>query len=126
MDPKQSFLASSYCSEIPGLANYEMPNEVCEGNFGGTFFRHHDSRSARNGCHRAAGLGKSRQVGWQPAILKSRLLAAEFRHLGLGTRRPAILKSRLLAAGLRYLGLGTLADTQQSWNTGYWQLGLGT
>jgi hypothetical protein len=44
----------------------------------------------------AAELGKSRQVGWQPAILKSRLLAAE---LGksrqvwvsrLATRNPEI------------------------------------
>ena len=47
---------SNYCSGIPGLANYEMPNEVCEGNFWGTFFRHRDSRSARNGCH-GLGLG---------------------------------------------------------------------
>ena len=58
----QTMFFSNYCSGIPGLANYEMPNEVCEGNFGGTFFRHRDSRSARNGCHGAAGLGKSRQV----------------------------------------------------------------
>ena len=52
--PQTEFL-SNYCSGIPELANYEMPNEVCEGNFGGTFFRHRDSRSARNGCHGAAG-----------------------------------------------------------------------
>ena len=59
--PQTEFFSNS-CSGIPGLANYEMPNEVCAGNFGGMFFRHRDSRSARNGCHRAAGLGKSRQV----------------------------------------------------------------
>ena len=58
----QTRFFSDYCSGIPGLANYEMPNEVCEGNFWGTFFKHRDNRSARNGCHRAAGLGKSRQV----------------------------------------------------------------
>ena len=46
------------------------------------FFKHHDSCSARNGCHGAAGL----------------------RHLGLGTWRPAILISRLWAAVLRHLG----------------------
>ena len=78
----QTKFFSNYCSGIPGLANYEMPNEVCEGNFGGTFFRHRASRFARDGCHGAA--------------------------------------------GLRYLGLSTKADTQQSWNTSYWQLGLGT
>ena len=59
--PQTKFF-SNYCSGIPGLANYEMPNEVREGNFWGTFFRHRDSRSTRNGCHGAAGLGKSRQV----------------------------------------------------------------
>ena len=32
-----------------------------------------------------ASLGKSRQVGWQPAILESKLLAAGLRQLGLGT-----------------------------------------
>ena len=52
----QTRFFSNYCSGIPGLANYEIPNEVCEGNFGGTFFRHRDSRSARNGC-RGLGLG---------------------------------------------------------------------
>ena len=34
--PQTEFF-SNYCSGIPGLANYEMANEVCEGNFGGTF-----------------------------------------------------------------------------------------
>ena len=58
----QTEIFSNYCSGIPGLANYEMPNEVCEGNLGGTLFRPRDSRSARNACHGAAGLGKSRQV----------------------------------------------------------------
>ena len=43
--PKQSFFSNS-CSGIPGLANYEMLNEVCEGNFWGTFFRYRVSRSA--------------------------------------------------------------------------------
>ena len=41
--PKQSFF-SNYCNGIPGLANYEMPNEVCECNFGETFSKHRDSR----------------------------------------------------------------------------------
>ena len=30
--PQTKFF-SNYCNGIPGLANYEMPNEVCEGNF---------------------------------------------------------------------------------------------
>ena len=34
--PQTEFFSNS-CSGIPGLANYEMPNEVCEGNFGGRF-----------------------------------------------------------------------------------------
>ena len=51
--PKTIFF-NNYCNGIPGLANYEMPNEPCEGNFLGTSFRHRDSRSARNGCHGAA------------------------------------------------------------------------
>ena len=59
--PQTEFF-SKYCSGIPGLANYEMPDEVCEGSFWETFFRHRDSHSARNGCHGAAGLGKSLQV----------------------------------------------------------------
>ena len=54
--PQTEFF-SNYCSGIPGLAHYEMPNEVREGNFGETFFRHRDSRSARNGCHGQLGLG---------------------------------------------------------------------
>ena len=33
--PQTKFFSNS-CSEIPGLANYEMLNEVCEGNFWGT------------------------------------------------------------------------------------------
>ena len=33
----QTKFFSNYCSGIPGLANYEMPNAVCEGNFGGTY-----------------------------------------------------------------------------------------
>ncbi len=53
--PQTEFFCN-YCSGIPGLANCEMPNEICEGNFWGTFLRHRDSRSARNGCHGAAGL----------------------------------------------------------------------
>ena len=60
----QTRFFSDYCSGIPGLANYEMPNEVCEGNFWGTFFRHRDSRSARNGCHGAAG-GRQVPGYWQ-------------------------------------------------------------
>ena len=36
---------------------------------------------------------------------------------------PIHSRARRLAAGLRHLGLGTLAGDQQSWNTGYWQLG---
>ena len=48
------------------------------------------------------------------------------RYLGLGTWRPAILESRLLAAELMHLGLGTEADHEQSWNPDYWQLDLGT
>ena len=27
----QTRFFSNYCNGIPGLANYEMPNEVCEG-----------------------------------------------------------------------------------------------
>ena len=77
MDPKQGFFAIIV---VGSQGNYcrEMPKEVCEGNFGGTFFRHGDSRSARNGCHGAAGLGyfRLRYLGWRPAILISRLLAA--------------------------------------------------
>ena len=69
--PQTSFF-SNYGSGIPELANYEMPNEVCEGNFWGTFFRHRDSRSAR-----------TRYLGRQPAILESRLLAAGLRYLRL-------------------------------------------
>ena len=34
--PKTKFF-SNYCSGIPGLANYEMPDEVCEGSFWETF-----------------------------------------------------------------------------------------
>ena len=30
--PQTEFFSNS-CSGIPGLANYEMLNEVCEGNF---------------------------------------------------------------------------------------------
>ena len=33
----QTLFFGNYCSEIPGLANYEMPSEVCEGNFCGPF-----------------------------------------------------------------------------------------
>ena len=54
----QTRFFSNYCNGIPGLANYEMLNQVCEGNFWGTFFRHCDSRSARNGC---PGTGGSRE-----------------------------------------------------------------
>ena len=43
--PQTKFFSNS-CSGIPGLANYEMLNEVCEGNFWGTFFRYRVSRSA--------------------------------------------------------------------------------
>ena len=43
--PQTEFFSNS-CSGIPGLANYEMLNEVCEGNFWGTFFRYRVSRSA--------------------------------------------------------------------------------
>ena len=51
----------------------------------------------------AAELGKSRQVGWQPAILESRLLAALAAELGKSRQvgwQPAILESKLLAAEL--------------------------
>ena len=54
--PQTDFF-SNYCSGIPGLANYEMPNEVCEGNFWGTFFRHRDSRSAGTAVTGQLGLG---------------------------------------------------------------------
>ena len=37
--PQTKFFSNS-CSGIPGLANYEMLNEVCEGNFWGTLFRY--------------------------------------------------------------------------------------
>ena len=36
--PQTEFFSNS-CSGIPGLANCEMLNEVCEGKFRGTFFR---------------------------------------------------------------------------------------
>ena len=36
--PQTTFF-SNYCGGIPGLAIYEMPNEVREGHFGGTFFK---------------------------------------------------------------------------------------
>ena len=32
----QTMFFGNYCNEIPGLATYEMPSEVCEGNFFGT------------------------------------------------------------------------------------------
>ena len=63
------------------------------------------TRKAPSGT--GASLGKSRQEGWQPAILISRLMATGFRYFGLGTWQPAILTSRLWAVGLRHLGLGT-------------------
>ena len=31
----QTMFWGNYCSGIPGLANYEMPSEVCEGNLCG-------------------------------------------------------------------------------------------
>ena len=34
--PKTEFF-NNYCSGIPRLANYEMPNEMCEGNLLGAF-----------------------------------------------------------------------------------------
>ena len=33
----QTMFWGNYCSGIPGLANYEMPSEVCEGKFWGHF-----------------------------------------------------------------------------------------
>ena len=63
--PQTKFF-SNYCNGIPGLANYEMLNEVFEGNFWRAFFR-------------------LRYLGRQPSILISRLLAAGLRYLGLGT-----------------------------------------
>ena len=33
----QTIFFSNYCSGIPGLANYEMPNEVGEGKYGARF-----------------------------------------------------------------------------------------
>ena len=71
--PQTEFF-SNHCSGIPGLANYEMPNEVCEGNF------------------------------WE-------------RFLGTVTA---------VRHGLAVTALAQAPDDQQSWNTGYWQLGLGT
>ena len=82
MDPKTEFF-SNYCNGIPGLANYEMPSEVCEDNFRGPFLslRHLGLGTWRPAILEsrllAAEVGKSRQVGWQQAILESRLLAAE-------------------------------------------------
>ena len=70
--PQTEFFSNS-CSGIPGLANYEMLNEVCEGNFWGTFFRYRVSRSAFE------------QLGRRLAILDLGLLVAELRYLGLGT-----------------------------------------
>ena len=67
----QTRFFSDYCSGIPGLPNYEMPHEVCEGNFWGTLFRHRDSRSAR-----------TRYLGRQPATLDSRLFAAGLKYFG--------------------------------------------
>ena len=34
----QTELFSNYCNGIPGLANYEMPNDVREGHFWGDVF----------------------------------------------------------------------------------------
>ena len=70
----QTRFFSNYCSGIPGLANYEMPNEVCEGNFWGTFFRHRDS-----------GTGGSREPPVPVKGVQAILLAAGLRYLGLGT-----------------------------------------
>ena len=36
--PQTKFFSNS-CSGIPGLANYEMPNELCESNFWGLWTR---------------------------------------------------------------------------------------
>jgi hypothetical protein len=47
----QTRFFSNYCSGIPGLANYEMLNEVCEGNFWGAFFRHRASHPSHGGCY---------------------------------------------------------------------------
>ena len=47
----------------------------------------------------------------------------------LWEKKPLILihsDFRLLAAELRYLGLGTQGGDQESWISGYWQLGFGT
>ena len=33
----QTMFWGNYCGGIPGLANYKMPSEVCEGNFGELF-----------------------------------------------------------------------------------------
>ena len=33
----QTMFFGNYCNGIPGLANYEMPSEVCEGKFWGHF-----------------------------------------------------------------------------------------
>ena len=57
--PKTEFF-NNYCNGIPGLANYEMLNEVCEGNFWAIM----DSRPL------AAELGKSRQV-WTSGLTTS-------------------------------------------------------
>ena len=46
--PQTTFF-SNYCGGIPGLAIYEMSNEVREGRFLETFFKR-DGRLARAAC----------------------------------------------------------------------------
>ena len=58
----------------PGLANYEMPDEECEGNFWGTVFRHRDS-----------GTDGSREPPGPVKGIQAILLTAGLRYLGLGT-----------------------------------------
>ena len=53
----QTMFFGNYCSGIPGLANYEMPSEVSEGNFLGTPV----GRVARGKSHEAR--AKSQEAG---------------------------------------------------------------
>ena len=47
----QTRFFSNYCNGIPGLANYEMLNEVFEGNFWRAFFKHRASHPSHGGCY---------------------------------------------------------------------------
>ena len=58
--PQTEFLAIIVV-ESQGLPTMKCQKKCAKAIFG-SIFKHRDSRSARNGCHGAAGLGKSRQV----------------------------------------------------------------